>query len=485
MKKLISLILAVGIIFCACACGKTAEPDALAEKTDDTENLEPDCYCDEYDSPDEDAPALSPVKDEKTDDKREETADVPPGEKPEENPGEKPAKKPEPVSAAPVFPQSAGLDDYEGLLKTRGENAGRKEFLNAVTEFTRDSAKRVLSENENGCYSPLSLYIALALCAAGSAGETREEMLSVLRARSAPELAKDCESLIKRLYADTEDYKITTANALFIDDDASVKDGYVKTATESFYAFLKTVDFADTQKATEEIKSFIKEHTAGKLEYQGEPDKSTRIDIINTLYFLSRWSDPFHEFSTRKETFHAPSGDVETDFMHKGAYRTSYFEGDGFLRLSLPFADGSRMVLVLPVAGRTRAVLDMGEAAFSGGTEKKARVILALPKFKIKNVWKLEDILMDMGIKKAFADADFSEMSEESLCISSVTQGTYIAVDEKGAEAAAYTEIAMKATAAFDPEEPVEIRFDRPFIYEIQAFDGTPLFTGVCADPAK
>ena len=70
--------------------------------------------------------------------------------------------------------------------------------------------------------------------------------------------------------------------------------------------------------------------------------------------------------------------------------------------------------------------------------------------------------------------------------ISEVRQGTAFSVDENGVEAAAYTEISMNETAALvEPEPPLDMRWDRPFLYGVRSADGTLLFVGVCAEPTQ
>ncbi len=60
----------------------------------------------------------------------------------------------------------------------------------------------------------------------------------------------------------------------------------------------------------------------------------------------------------------------------------------------------------------------------------------------------------------------------------------FIAVDEKGTEAAAATAVVMRATAA--PLKQVELRIDRPFLFVIQDDEtGTILFMGRVADPTR
>ena len=82
-------------------------------------------------------------------------------------------------------------------------------------------------------------------------------------------------------------------------------------------------------------------------------------------------------------------------------------------------------------------------------------------------------------------DADFSGMTtEEPLEIADVIHQAFIAVDEKGTEAAAATAVVMRATGL--PAGSVTLRVDRPFLYAIQDdATGAVLFMGRVSDPTK
>ena len=111
-----------------------------------------------------------------------------------------------------------------------------------------------------------------------------------------------------------------------------------------------------------------------------------------------------------------------------------------------------------------------------------------LPKFRQGGQVQLIDLLRSLGVTDAFdADAaNFSNGWDTSAYISEVRQGTALSVDENGVEAAAYTEISMKESAALvEPESPLEMRLDRPFLYGVRGADGTLVFVGVCADPTR
>jgi serpin B len=74
---------------------------------------------------------------------------------------------------------------------------------------------------------------------------------------------------------------------------------------------------------------------------------------------------------------------------------------------------------------------------------------------------------------------------DDYLYISQVFHKTFIAVDEKGTEAAAATAVAMMAgSAPIQRPAPVEVKVDRPFLYAIQHVpSGVCLFLGRVTDP--
>jgi serpin B len=129
-------------------------------------------------------------------------------------------------------------------------------------------------------------------------------------------------------------------------------------------------------------------------------------------------------------------------------------------------------------------------SAFCSAYEKRKQVILVskLPMFTFDYYARLENPLMEMGMKQAFTDyADFSGMSDSPVRIDSVIHKTHIDLDQNGTKAAAVTAIISKATAMpFYPKlDTVEIILNRPFVYGIMdTRTATPLFVGV-ADSIK
>jgi serpin B len=114
-------------------------------------------------------------------------------------------------------------------------------------------------------------------------------------------------------------------------------------------------------------------------------------------------------------------------------------------------------------------------------------VQLRLPKFTFESQFSLPDQLSAMGMPSAFDPtlADFSGMTgNRDLFISDVIHKAFVAVDEKGTEAAAATVAIMELAMA--PASNISLIVDRPFIFLIRdTVSGQILFLGRVVNPAK
>ncbi len=79
--------------------------------------------------------------------------------------------------------------------------------------------------------------------------------------------------------------------------------------------------------------------------------------------------------------------------------------------------------------------------------------------------------------------ADFSGMTgSPDLFVSDILHEAFVAVDEKGTEAAAATAVVMDLRAL--PADPAVLEIDRPFLFALRDREtGTVLFLGRVLDP--
>jgi serpin B len=167
--------------------------------------------------------------------------------------------------------------------------------------------------------------------------------------------------------------------------------------------------------------------------------------------------------------------------------------------VAIPYAEQAlQFLLIIPEEKQGLAALEKTLTAKmlrQAASAEFSEIKLHFPKFKLEpDSVRLADQLVAMGMPSAFdkprGTADFSRMAprkpDDYLAIDEVIHKAFIAVDQYGTEAAAATAVIMiRATSArIDPEEPLEIRADRPFAFAIQHRDsGACLFLGRVTDP--
>src|SRR5207302_6614167 len=183
----------------------------------------------------------------------------------------------------------------------------------------------------------------------------------------------------------------------------------------------------------------------------------------------------------------------------KNVRHFGYAKRDGYTAVALPYSGNELQFLVL-VPNELNGLhsleskLSAEMLAQCAKLETKHDVDLSLPKFKFEPpTIPLSDKLKALGMKTAFNEpkgsADFDKIAprkpDDYLAISEVFHKTFIAVDEKGTEAAAATAVAMMAASAMIKKEPpVIVKVDRPFLYAIQHVpSGACLFIGRVTDP--
>lgn len=365
--------------------------------------------------------------------------------------------------------------------------------------FSDVLAATLLDGTQNKNLSPISVYLALAMTAEGARGETQADMLKLLGCSSPEELRGICGAMLETLSFDTEDSTLEIADSIWMADrngTLTFREDYLKALADVYRSEANAVDFANAETGRQ-IAAWITEHTRGKITLSPDdlhfsPD--TVAVLINTIYLKDAWRDEFYEGATASGTFWGLSGELTVDYMHRYDSDSAIVQGDGFLRYSLPLLRIGRMTFVLPDENTPLSDLlgspEKLDALLRGGESIEAHVDVKLPKFRFEDQTDLNDVLIALGIGRAFDPdrADFSGMcvDKNDIFISKVLQGSFIGVDEKGVEAAAYTMVTMAEGMAMPRELPeIDFHLTRPFLYVIESRDGTVLFIGTVTEPAN
>ncbi|HEY7002332.1 MAG TPA: serpin family protein [Candidatus Udaeobacter sp.] len=391
----------------------------------------------------------------------------------------------------------------------------------ATNELGVDLHRQLAKGNENLCVSPFSIETALAMTFAGADGDTRAEMARVLHFTSDPSAVAasfaslqhsleemsaktiDLAEKSKEFGGPSEPITLNIANRLFAQKDYDFRQEFLSLVKQNFGAAFEPLDFvANPNAATQHINKWVADQTRDRIRDLIPADalnKLTRLVLANALYLKAPWADAFSEKTTQADLFHIRGGGpVNVPMMRKTA-RFGYVKREGFTAVSLPYVGNDLQFLVLlpdEINGLHALESKLTAEVLAQCSRLEAQdVDLRLPKFKLEPpTIALAENLQALGMKNAFdiprGSANFDKMAprkpNDYLYISNVFHKTFIAVDEKGTEAAAATAVVMmRATSMRGPKPPpIEVKVDRPFVYAIQHVPtGVCLFLGRVTDP--
>ena len=338
-------------------------------------------------------------------------------------------------------------------------------------------------------------------------------------------------------------YEIQIANALWGERTYPFKDEFFKTIAEYYgTGGVFPVDFKQNFESVRlRINRWVEQQTNDLIKDlipQGKLSGSTRLVLVNAIYFKGDWSVPFETYHTKDLDYTLSDGrKVKQAIMHAPALKVGsyaafnadgsafntpkritpgqktklYPDKGGFSMLELPYKGNElSMVVIAPNDPLKLAVIEQKmtqENLTSWVANLNQRTVdVYMPKFKVETEYTLGDsespaTLQKMGMVRAFVDprdptngAVFDGMSHATnpsnkLYISSVLHKAFVEVNEQGTEAAAATSVqmAVPVSATLSTTVPFTPTFkaDRPFIYLIRdRVTGNILFLGRMMEPA-
>lgn len=349
-------------------------------------------------------------------------------------------------------------------------------FVQSLNRFAFDSSAILLSKKENSNYSPLSLYIALAMLTTGSNSTTQTELLNALQVENLDYLVNETSLLLQHIYYADD---LSVANGMWIKNDFIIQDSYKETLQKKFFAEVYSVDFGN-EADLNQITSWVKENTNQRinLDLKKEDIEDNVLMLINTIYYNSQWETPFNSKLNTIDSFYLiDNTSIEKEYMHKRESH-SILQNDTYLASYLDLNEG-KMYFILPEEGIEITSLlnsDTFLSLLDSSNYQAAEINYQIPKFEYNNHYQLIDLLKELGVVEVFDErSDLSGIADD-LYVSSIIQDTFIKIDETGAEAAGATTIGVNETSApLDPEPIIDFILNRPFLYFIT--DGTGIIT--------
>lgn len=284
----------------------------------------------------------------------------------------------------------------------------------------------------------------------------------------------------QRLYSQlrsTSDYKLEIANALVTQADFKVLDQYRSTLQRYYDALIKEVDFLrDNAEAVREVNDWVSQKTHGKIPTLIDSlDASTRLVLLNAIYFKGTWKTQFEPEKTKNRPFYNNGGENSATVPMMNLNTKFPYLNDVNRRvkvLQLPYKGNDvSMLVVLPYErdGVARLKDDLSDPIITEFLDNLAetKVVVSLPKFKLEYSRLLKGDFIQSGVKSLFGNrADLSGITgERNLYVSEIIHKAVIEVNEEGSEAAAVTGVISKMLPL--PMLTNEFIADHPFLFYI------------------
>lgn len=411
------------------------------------------------------------------------------------------------LAAAPTYPDMvrypkmsdfSSFQDYQAaedayFASQKAQYDQPDGYADSLKNFFSASIAQFLQGEGNTAYSPLNVYMAMAMLAETTGGNSRQQILDLFGVNSIEELRTQAGHVWNAHYCDDGRSTILMANSLWLDHQFPYHQEAADRLAQYYYASTFHGDLG-TEVVDQQLQEWLNANTGGLLKEQANNVKlspNTVFALASTIYFTAGWTDEFSEEHTYDDTFHTPTGVIQTPFMHQ-TRRDTYYRGSNFGAIYLRLNGNNQMWLILPDEGFTtedilksdeylQLTLNLGNQLY--GIEYE--IHLSLPKFDVVQQQDLIQGMKNLGVTDIFSNAsDFSPISSmKNLFISQINHAARVTIDEEGCTAAAFTVIEAAGDGAPSEVEEIYFTMDRPFLFLVTSRDHLPLFAGIVKQP--
>jgi len=375
-----------------------------------------------------------------------------------------------------------------------------KVFADSCAQFSNNLFSELSLINDgNMVLSGYSAMSVLAMVYSGAESNTAKQMKSGLCLPN--DDASECDffsgiSDVIRVSKSTKSMTLEIANTMFPNDDIILTGEFIRSMSDIFHSRIKSLHYYKPEVSRKYINDWVSVHTRDKINDlipRGILSSSTRVVLINSIYFKGEWASKFNVDDTEyKDFFISPDKTVSVPMMHSNDAKFGLRKDEGIdaTILEIPY-EGNRMnmYIILPNTDIDTTENKMYEGIdiipIFKSIKRHKRVRLSLPKFRIESTHDLAQPLKNIGMTDMFKEetADFSGIAEsDDLFISSVIQKVIIEVNEEGSVAAAASMVDLSMRSM--PTNPRVFNVNKPFIFAIKdTLTETILFSGRVVDP--
>lgn len=345
------------------------------------------------------------------------------------------------------------------------------------TDFAFSLYNQMKSMPGNIIISPNSISEAMAMVYSGANGTTKDQIATTMGFDGNIKTHLKNFKILNQEFTSLGSIELLRANSIWLENTYNPKRCFLKNNKKSFGASIYKTDFINSASQSRlEINKWVENKTKTRIKNllpDGSINASTRMVLVNSIYFYGEWEKSFDPKMTVNEPFYTPAKEVSTKFLH-AKEEFLYNKTDDYSMIELPFK-GNDVVLLAILPNEAEGMAEL-EAKLSPELLQQAtaglqntKIDLKLPKIKLETQSvRIDQQLANMGMPMAFSSqANFSDISKNNdLKIDKVFHKAFLEFSEKGVEATAATAIVMVRTAA-NPTKEILFWANRPFIFFI------------------
>ncbi|KAI5279989.1 Serpin B13 [Manis pentadactyla] len=346
-------------------------------------------------------------------------------------------------------------------------------------------------------FSPAGIRAAIGMLLLGSRGATAAQFRKVVcfgkntgssriedeekETEGTEEIHHEFQEFLSEINRPTGDYEMKIANRLFGEKTYLFLQKYLDYVKKYYHAALEPVDFVnEADESQEKINSWVESQVDGKIKDllpDGSLSSSTKLVLVNIVYFKGQWDREFKKENTKEEKFWLNKSTSKPVLMMTQRHCFSFTSPEDLQAqiLGIPYKnhDLSMFVLLPNEIDGLEKIVDkvtpekLAEWTSPGHMEER-NVNLHLPRFEVEDGYDLEPILAAMGVEDAFSEqkANFSGMSSGSgLSAQKFLHRAFVVVTEEGTEAAAATGVGLTAQSLPSYEN---FHCNHPFLFFIK-----------------
>ena len=394
-----------------------------------------------------------------------------------------------------------GNSEYDTSDSYRAFATKMRSFSTKMSEvFTKENYK----SDKNFAISPYSIELCLGLAIRCTNGDTRQEILDAI--------GVDYETFNRYYLTFFNHHKYEKknprdnpstislpTNSIWIQKDVKLKDECLDAlqndyACDAFYA-----DFLNhNSDANRAIQNYIHDKTKGLLSPDLDLDRDTMFMLMNTIYLkdiwpegitlLSRPLDETYRFKNATGSYSAKQlmggSYMDGKAIENDDYSAFYFQTEN--RLTITFIKPNEGKAMTDVFTKENIDYVLEDHYICQDDEKKEKyhTCCVFPEFEAYADFDLKSTFINkFNVKKLFGNCDFSNITDESTCVSDFKHIAKINVDKEGIEAAAVTYMVTPMMGPGDDYKEIYKEFivDKEFGYVISCF-GDVLFSGVVSN---